>query len=71
VKTKTKEADMRKHAAMLLLDSLEDESRSQDAKLLVSQIERICGCIMPQSEHRNSHIVEDIDEYVSVEDLNE
>lgn len=71
MKTKTKEADMRKHTALLLLDSLEGESRSQNATLLVSQIEQMCGCVKPRSEHRTLHIVEDIDEYVSVEDLNE
>lgn len=62
---------MRKHTALLLLDSPEGESRSQDATPLISQIEQMCGCVIPQSEHRTFNIVEDIDEYVSVEDLNE
>lgn len=62
---------MKERTALLLLDSLEGESRSQETPTLISQIEQMCGCVMPQSEHRTFRIVEDIDEYVSVEDLNE
>jgi hypothetical protein len=53
------------------LDGLGGLSWPQDAQTLINQIESICGCNIPPEEYEPMEIVDDIDEYVGVDDLEE
>lgn len=52
-----------------LLDGLGGRSWSEDAPLLIAQIEQLCGCVIPPEIYETFERVEDIDECVGVDDL--
>lgn len=52
-----------------LLDGLGGKSWPQDAPPLIAEIEQMCGCIIPPEDYETLEIVEDIDEFVGVDDL--
>jgi hypothetical protein len=51
------------------LDGLGGRSWPEDATPLINQIAGMCGCAIPQSNYETFEIVDDIDDWVSVEDL--
>lgn len=52
-----------------LLDGLGGRSWPEDAPLLIAQIGQLCGCVIPPETYETFERVEDIDEWVGVEDL--
>lgn len=53
------------------LDGLGGKSWPEDAPSLVLEIEQMCGCTIPGSTYETFEIVEDIDDWLGVEDLPE
>lgn len=53
------------------LDGLGGRSWPEDALSLINQIAGMCGCIITPETYETFEIVDDIDEYVGVDDLEE
>ncbi len=52
-----------------LLDGLGRRSWPADAPPLIADIEQMCGCTIPPEDYETLEIVEDIDDFVGVDDL--
>lgn len=53
------------------LDGLGGRSWPEDALTLINQIQGMCGCVILPEAYELMEIVDDIDEYVGIDDLEE